>query len=81
MKKDKFGPYSIPIYAINYLINGVPTGLTKRDIANIEAWLGDKNGPVVVVPSDEWLENDSVFFTWFPEFGEPCNCFECDLYF
>ena len=69
----------LPDYSLSYLINGDSSGINEEDIALIDNWyktytdrLQSGESIVISLPEDEYPE-----FTWAPEFGLACNCFNC----
>jgi len=83
MKTHTMMTVQIPSYALSYLINDDGSGLPPRDKGEIDRYmsgwyaLADNVGGDVVV-SVISPETDE-FFSWYPEFGQPCVCVDCNI--
>lgn len=75
IKLKFYDTYDVPTYILPYLINGDTNGLRKSEIAEVDNWLKDMEGEVIVDCSG----GDSHFSSD-PLFGEPCECETCDIY-
>lgn len=60
----------IPTYAVGYVFNADPTGLTHEETQQIDRYL---SGVETVAPPD-----GSPYFTHRPPFGLACDVYECD---
>ena len=67
----EFTKERVPTWAICYLVNGDPTGLSDEDIKQVKQWL-DKTGIYEVFP-----EEGDEYFTHYPAFGLPCAVLDC----
>ena len=66
----------VPTYALRYLVNDDPTGLTEQEINEIDRLLREQAVELVCPPSDdEW----QPYFSSFPWFGKPCEVVDCDV--
>lgn len=61
----------IPTWALCYLVNADPTGLSEEDIQTIKDWM-ERNKIYNVFP-----ENEDEYFTHYPAFGLPCDVVDC----
>jgi len=67
--------YSVPDYAINYLVYGDTDNLTIEDIENIDNWLIAEQLEGATISSI----SDSSYFTHKPCFGLPCCCYDVEF--
>lgn len=79
----KYTELSVPGYALSYLVNGDDSGIEPEDKANIDEWYSqfeeeaqEVSGHVIFAITDN--DSDS-YFTWNPEFGLACNCYDCTI--
>jgi hypothetical protein len=61
----------IPTWALCYLINGDPSGLTDDEVALVDKECLDLE---VICPSDYY-----PYFSTSPLFGSPCEVVDCDV--
>lgn len=66
----------IPEWSLCYLINGDSEGLTSDEINMIENWRNNSWSVQIVDPIGENWES---YFSWYPEFGEPCMVVDCNI--
>lgn len=73
---------AIPDYALSYLINGDDSGLPLEDKKIIDTWkltyenmAKEANGYFEICMTDDIDSH----FTWNPEFGLPCNVYDCHI--
>ena len=62
----------IPVWALNYLING-NDDLCENDFATVFEWKKSWDGPISVSPVGE------QYFSNSPEFGLPCDVMDCEV--
>ena len=88
---EKFADYDIvavPDYALPYLVNSDPSGLSEDDIRNIDEFADDMAAKgfdasafTFVTEDDEGnlIEDyeQEPSFTWSPAFGDATGCFIC----
>ena len=68
----------IPTWALCYLINGDPTGLTDEEIAMVDKWYELNKVEIVSTASDQ--EGECYpYFTHFPAFGLPTEVIDCNV--
>lgn len=67
--------YSVPDYAIAYLVYGDTDNLTIEDIENIHNWLIAEQLEGATVTSI----SDNSYFTHSPCFGLPCCCYDVEF--
>jgi hypothetical protein len=68
----------IPTWALCYLINGDPTGLTDDEIAMIDKWYADNKVQTVTTASEAEGECHP-YFSHFPAFGLPAEVTDCHV--
>ena len=68
----------IPTWALCYLINGDPTGLTDDEIAMIDKWYADNKVQTVTTASEAEGESNP-YFSHFPAFGLPAEVTDCHV--
>lgn len=69
---------AIPTWALCYLVNGDPTGLSKTDKADVDRWLSANN--VELVSPTQGQEGEcKPYFTRCPAFGLPTEAVDCDV--
>jgi len=66
----------IPTWALCYLINGDPIGLTDDEIAMIDKWYADNKVQTVTTVSEN-EGNCYPYFSHFPAFGLPSEVVDC----
>ncbi len=81
--------FEIPEYAIPYLVNSDPSGLSKKDIRTIDKWVRDMNRAglnpcgftcVKDIDGEMFIDYEAEpYFSWRPAFGEACNVYFCAL--
>lgn len=80
---------SMPDYALSYIINGEQGGLTDEEVSFIDKSLQKYYDEAKNVNGDVYIEQvfDPVtldckesYFTWFPEFGLPCTCYDVKIF-
>lgn len=68
----------IPTWALCYLINSDPTGLTDEEIAMIDQWTTENNVLTVCTASEQ--EGECFpYFTHYPAFGLPTEVVDCNV--
>ncbi len=68
----------IPTWALCYLINGDPTGLTDDEIAMIDKWYAENKVQTVTTASE--VEGEChPYFSHFPAFGLPAEVTDCHV--
>lgn len=65
---------AVPTWALNYMVNGDSTGLTDAEIAIMQA----NNIQIVSLCYNE-EGNSEPYFTYYPWFGLPAECEDCDI--
>lgn len=61
----------IPTWALCYLVNGDPIGLSEEDIQIIKDWM-ERTKIYDVFP-----ENEDEYFAYYPAFGLSCDVADC----
>lgn len=72
--KLRFVIIPIPVWALNYVINGELEDYTKQEIKMINAWMKAKGIVEVSVPKD----NEEPFFDYYPPFGKSADVIMCE---
>lgn len=75
----KISTEKIPTWALCYLFNGDPTGLTEEDIKGADYFCNSfhaKGALVFDMPNEE----PSPYFTLVPAFGLPTDVMDIDVY-
>ena len=80
MKIKKQYNESIPEYSLSYLINSDSSGITREEMELIDNYMQTfyniaeqyNNGNITISIHN----NQEVYFTKYPAFGLPCNCFD-----
>lgn len=68
----------IPTWALCYLINSDPSGLTDEEIAMIDKWSVENNVMTVCTASEQ--EGECFpYFTHYPAFGLPTEVIDCNV--
>lgn len=68
----------IPTWALCYLINSDPTGLTDEEIAMIDRWYAENN--VTDICTAIGQEGECYpYFTHYPAFGLPAEVVDCHV--
>ena len=66
---------TIPEWALCYLINADTDYLTDEDLKTVTEWEKSWDAPIeVCMPEDA-----EPFFCGHPEFGDPAECYECEV--
>ena len=68
----------IPTWALCYLINGDPIGLTDNETAMIDKWYAD-NKVQTVTTASEAEGACHPYFSHFPAFGLPTEVTDCHV--
>ena len=71
------GTFEIPVYAIGYLANDDPTGLSDLEIELIDGFMA------ATFPrgcSVDWDSCEQPHFSSTPEFGQPCEVYDAVMY-
>lgn len=68
----------IPTWALCYLINSDPSGMTDEEINEVDTWCKDNGISVVCTASDKEGESEP-YFTHYPAFGLPCDVIDCNV--
>lgn len=71
MKTDIF---TVPVWALCYLINDDPTNLEDGEKEIIDEWRSKNHILDVFCPDD--VDSDS-YFSYYPPFGKGCDVVEC----
>lgn len=67
----------IPSWALCYLVNNDPEGLTDDEITRVNDWCATNHIVEVAPPT---YPNCDAYFTAYPEFGDwPCEVYDCDV--
>lgn len=69
---------AIPTWALCYLVNSDPTGLTDEETAMIDRWHATNNVIDVCTPSEQEGES-SPYFSRYPAFGLPAEVVDCHV--
>lgn len=69
---------SLPIWSLNYCINGDATGLTDEEISMIDKWMRDWHVEIVSPIVDE-EGNYHQSFSHYTLFGLAADVIECDI--
>lgn len=68
----------IPTWALCYLINSDPSGLTDEEITMIDKWSAENNVMTVCTASEQ--EGECFpYFTHYPAFGLPTEVVDCNV--
>lgn len=67
---------SIPEWSLPSLVNGDRTGLDEEELNLLDDFL-NRYKFVDWVTDDETGEMKEAYFTWRPEFGPACDCYDC----
>lgn len=69
---------AVPTWALNYMINGDATGLTDAEIAMVDNIMQAHKIQIVspVYNKEGYAE---PFFTYYPLFGLPAECEDCNI--
>lgn len=65
--------YTIPEWALNYLVNGSDENLLPYEKRMVDEFIG---GREFMLTTD-----GGAFFSWHPEFGLAGMCYECKIIF
>jgi len=68
----------IPTWALCYLINSDPSGLTDEEISMVDEWCKTNGVSVVCTASDQEGESEP-YFTHYPAFGLPTDVTDCNV--
>lgn len=66
----------IPTWALGFLINSDPTGLTDEEIAMIDKWY-EKNNVIDVCTLGGQEGEHEPYFSHYPAFGLPAEVLDC----
>ena len=72
----EFTTEKIPTWALCYLCNSDPTGLTDEDIETADRWWAENN-VFSVSPSYDEEGNSHPYYDNYPAFGLPCDVEDC----
>lgn len=70
---------AVPTYALPYLVNGDPSGLTDEEISEIDELLRSQSVELVC---PDWKDEDSEsqpYFSSVPWFGKPTEVVDCTV--
>ena len=67
----------IPSWALCYLVNADPSGLTDEDIKLVDDYCERKNIGIVCPINDSIEEEMQPYFTAYPAFGLACDVVDC----
>lgn len=67
----------VPTYALGYLVNGDASGLTEREVNEIDRLLREQAVELICPPSSD--EERQPYFSHSPWFGKPCEVIDCDV--
>ncbi len=73
---DDYEVLSMPEWAMCAVFNGDRTGLDEEELKLLDDFL-NRYEVVDWVTDDETGEMQEASFTWHPEFGLACNCYDC----
>ena len=76
---DEYTVENVPVYAVCYLVNDDPSGLSEKDIIAIDKWceyLRSEGYDATVFD----FQDEEPQFSSCPAFGLPCNCYETKIY-
>lgn len=68
----------IPTWALCYLINSDPTGLTDEEIEMVDKWY-EQNMVEVVCTASGHEGECNPYFTHYPAFGLPAEVIDCNV--
>lgn len=71
---------SLPVWSLNYCINGDATGLTEEEIAMIDKWMQDWQVEIISPIADN-EGNYQPSFSHSPLFGLATDVIDCDIIF
>ena len=71
--------YSIPSYALSYLVNGDASGIEDSDQDEIDNWLNTELAEYESIVYD-MADDAEPSFTSQPAFGLPVDCIECKVH-
>lgn len=79
--KSEYSNLSIPEYALSYLVNRDNSGIDDDDKKVIDAYMSDYYAETNEVKGSLIfnVDGDEGYFTNYPEFGLPCNCYDCTI--
>ena len=63
----------IPVWSLDYLINGETSGLTNDDLILVKKWESFRKGPISI------SVNGEPYFSNCPAFGLPCDVYDCEV--
>ncbi len=72
---------AIPTYALCYLVNGDPTGLTDEDIAIIDEAVSRRKIYEIIPFSEDNPMSNEPYFSHTPFFGLPAEVEDCIVIF
>ena len=64
--------YTFPAYALSYLINGDASGLTDKEIKDVDEFVEREN--YIKHFDYDYEEHGEPYFSKYPEFGLACDC-------
>lgn len=70
----------MPCYALCYLVNSDPTGLTDDEIKEIDEIVRRRKIYDVIPFSDDEPQGQT-YFSYYPFFGKPCEVADCIVLF
>lgn len=73
----ELGLEKVPVYALAYVVDGDPTGLSKRQVKKIDRLLLSQDVELVLplMGGDDWLP----YYSSTPWFGRPCEVVDCEV--
>lgn len=73
------GQYNVPVYALNYLVNGEEGNLTPEDLNNIDEWIAREFTPHYNNLTFCTAMEENQSFEMNPAFGLACMCEEIEV--
>lgn len=75
----EYSTEKIPTWALCYLINSDPSGLTDKEIAMVDRWCENNRISVVCTASGQEGEETEPYFTHYTAFGLPSDVMDCNV--
>lgn len=70
----------IPAWAMPYIFNADCSGIEDEDIKLVDDWFESLKKEGWGYPEISLVDHDAdPSFTYCPEFGLPCDCYECEV--
>lgn len=76
MSIEHIDTIDLPTWAAAYIFNGDASGLSDNEIELVDTFEAQYDVSTITY---ELVEADPSF-TYYPEFGLPCDCIECEVW-